>query len=255
MNVRGQIRETRTEKREQKRGQRAGSPKITEISFIAFKRNFVKVNIMNIILLGAPGAGKGTQASKIEERYALVHISTGDIFRANIKGGTPIGKLAKSYIDAGKLVSDEVTCEIVKDRLSKDDLNGGYMLDGFPRNVFQAEELDKFAKIDLCLNLDVDTALLMDRICGRRVCSCGESYHISTLNGATVCSKCGKELYQRADDNPQTVGARLETYNNQTAPLIDYYSAQGKLVTVDCGTKTPDEVFAAVCEVLDKYPQ
>ena len=124
---------------------------------------------MNIILLGAPGAGKGTQASKIAEKYKLLHISTGDIFRANIKGGTEIGKLAKSYIDAGKLVPDEVTCDIVRDRLTWDDVHGGYMLDGFPRNLFQAEELDKFAKIDLCLNIDVDEKLLMDRICGRRV--------------------------------------------------------------------------------------
>ncbi len=208
---------------------------------------------MNIILLGAPGAGKGTQASKIEDKYNLVHISTGDIFRANIKGGTPIGKLAKSYIDAGKLVPDEVTCEIVKDRLAAGDVEGGYMLDGFPRNTFQAEELDKFARIDLCLNLEVDTKLLMDRICGRRVCSCGESYHVSTLNGATKCAKCGNELYQRADDNPETVGARLETYNKQTSPLIGYYAAQGKLETVTCGTKTPDEVFAAVSEILDKH--
>jgi adenylate kinase len=205
---------------------------------------------MNIILLGAPGAGKGTQASKIENKYNLTHISTGDIFRANIKGGTEIGKLAKSYIDAGKLVPDEVTCEIVKDRLLQGGFENGYMLDGFPRNIFQAQELDKFAKIDLCLNIDVDTKLLMDRICGRRVCSCGESYHVSTLNGKTTCAKCGQTLYQRADDNPETVGARLDTYNKQTAPLIDYYKSQGKLVTIVSGTKTPDEVFAEVCKVL-----
>jgi adenylate kinase len=208
---------------------------------------------MNIVLLGAPGAGKGTQASMIEDKYNLVHISTGDIFRANIKGGTPIGVIAKSYIDAGKLVPDEVTCDLVKDRLSKDDLNGGYMLDGFPRNLFQAGELDKFAHIDLCINIDVDTALLMDRICGRRVCSCGESYHISTLNGATTCKKCGKQLYQRDDDNPATVASRLETYNTQTAPLIEYYKKQGKLVTIESGTKSPAEVFADISEVLDKH--
>lgn len=207
---------------------------------------------MNIILLGAPGAGKGTQASKIAGKYKLLHISTGDIFRANIKGGTEIGKLAKSYIDAGKLVPDEVTCDIVKDRLTWDDAKSGYMLDGFPRNLFQAQELDKFAEIDLCLNIDVDTALLMDRICGRRVCSCGESYHISTLNGATTCAKCGKELYQRADDNPETVGARLETYFSQTAPLIDYYRSQGKLISVTSGEGSPDEVFAQICERFDK---
>jgi adenylate kinase len=208
---------------------------------------------MNIILLGAPGAGKGTQASLIEEKYSLLHISTGDIFRANIKGGTPIGKIAKSYIDAGKLVPDSVTCDIVKDRLTWDDAKNGYMLDGFPRNTYQAEELDKFAKVDLCINIDVDTNLLMDRICGRRVCHCGESYHISTLNGATTCKKCGGELYQRADDNPQTVGARLETYATQTAPLINYYAAQGKLLTIKSGTKTPNEVFEMICAGLDEY--
>ena len=207
---------------------------------------------MNIILLGAPGAGKGTQASKIQAHYNLLHISTGDIFRANIKGGTEIGKLAKSYIDAGKLVPDEVSCDIVKDRLNWDDAKDGYMLDGFPRNVFQATELDKFAEIDLCLNIDVDEALLMDRICGRRVCSCGESYHVSTLNGATTCAKCGKELYQRADDNPETVKTRLDTYKSQTAPLIDYYRAQGKLATVTSGEMSPDEVFGQIKKILDK---
>lgn len=207
---------------------------------------------MNIILLGAPGAGKGTQASKIQAYYNLLHISTGDIFRANIKGGTEIGKLAKSYIDAGKLVPDEVTCDIVKDRLNWDDAKDGYMLDGFPRNVFQATELDKFAEIDLCLNIDVDEALLMDRICGRRVCSCGESYHVSTLNGATTCAKCGKELYRRADDNPETVKTRLDTYKSQTAPLIDYYRAQGKLATVTSGEMSPDEVFGQIKKILDK---
>ncbi len=205
---------------------------------------------MNIILLGAPGAGKGTQAGRISEKYKLAHISTGDIFRANIKGGTEIGKLAKSYIDAGKLVPDDVTCEIVRGKVADMD---GYMLDGFPRNVYQAEQLDKFAKIDLCLNLDVDKSLLMDRICGRRMCVCGESYHVSTLNGATTCKKCGKQLYRREDDNPETVGARLETYAKQTAPLIDYYKAQGKLATVDCGTKSPDEVFRLVVAVLDRF--
>ena len=207
---------------------------------------------MNIILLGAPGAGKGTQASKIKQKYNLLHISTGDIFRANIKGGTEIGKLAKSYIDAGVLVPDEVTCDIVKDRLTWDDVKQGYMLDGFPRNLFQAKELDKFAKIDLCLNIEVDESLLMDRICGRRVCACGESYHISTLNGSTTCAKCGKELYQRADDNPETVKSRLDTYNTQTAPLIDYYKSQGKLVSVTSGEGSPDDVFAQICAILDK---
>ena len=207
---------------------------------------------MKIILLGAPGAGKGTQATRIAEKYGIVHISTGDIFRANIKGGTEIGKVAKSYIEAGKLVPDSVTCDIVKDRLTWDDAKNGYLLDGFPRSLYQAEELEKFADIDLCVNLEVDDSLIMDRICGRRVCSCGETYHVSTLNGSTTCAKCGKELYQRADDNPETVKARLDTYNNQTAPLIGYYAAKNKLATVVCGTKTPDEVFKAVCAVFDK---
>ena len=205
---------------------------------------------MNIILLGAPGAGKGTQASKIAEHYGILHISTGDIFRANIKGGTEIGKLAKSDIDAGKLVPDEVTCDIVKDRLTWEDAKSGYMLDGFPRNLFQAEQLDTFAKVDLCLNIDVDEALLMDRICGRRVCSCGESYHISTLNGATTCAKCGGELYQRTDDNPETVKTRLDTYNTQTAPLIDFYKKQGKLQSVTSGEGSPDEVFEQIKKIL-----
>lgn len=207
---------------------------------------------MNIILLGAPGAGKGTQAKLIEERFGLVHISTGDIFRANIKGGTPIGKVAKSYIDAGKLVPDEVTCDIVKDRLSKGDVKSGCILDGFPRNIFQAEQLDKFARVDLCINIDVDIALLMDRICGRRVCSCGESYHISTLNGATTCKKCGKALYQREDDNPDTVKKRLDTYFAETAPLIEYYKKQGKLFTVVSGTEPPSKVFAEIEAKLAK---
>lgn len=208
---------------------------------------------MNIVLLGAPGAGKGTQASLIESQFNLVHVSTGDIFRANIKGATPIGKIAKSYIDAGKLVPDEVTCEIVKNRLAEEDVKSGYMLDGFPRNLFQAAELDKFADVDLCVNIDVDVALLMDRICGRRVCSCGESYHVSTLNGATTCAKCGKPLYRRDDDNPETVQKRLDTYFSQTAPLIDYYKKQGKLFTVDSGKLSPKEVFAIIAEELGKH--
>ena len=208
---------------------------------------------MNIILLGAPGAGKGTQASMLAEKYGLLHISTGDIFRANIKGGTEIGKLAKSYIDKGLLVPDEVTCRIVKDRLMKDDVKRGYMLDGFPRNIFQAEELDKFAKIDLCVNIDVEERLLMDRICGRRVCACGESYHVSALNGRTTCAKCGGELYRRDDDNPETVKARLETYFGQTAPLIDFYKKQGKLLTVQSGEGSPEEVFKQICAGLAEY--
>ena len=208
---------------------------------------------MNLILLGAPCAGKGTQATKISDRYGLVHISTGDIFRANIQNGSRIGFLAKSYIDKGELVPDEVTCDIVKDRLTWDDCKKGYLLDGFPRNLFQAAELDKFAKIDAVVNINIDFKLLMDRLCGRRVCKeCGESYHVSTLNGATTCSRCGGELYQRRDDNPETVKSRLEVYNEQTAPLINYYTMQGNILNFT-GSEAPAEVlFAQVAESLDK---
>ncbi len=207
---------------------------------------------MNLILLGAPGAGKGTQATKIADRYGLVHISTGDIFRANIKMGTEIGLLAKSYTEQGLLVPDEVTCAIVKDRLTWEDCKNGYLLDGFPRNLYQAEELDKFAKIDGVVNINIDHKLLMDRLCGRRVCKeCGESYHVSSLNGETKCARCGGELYQRKDDNPETVGARLAVYNEQTAPLIEYYTKKGIILNVT-GTEAPAEVlFEDVKAVLD----
>lgn len=208
---------------------------------------------MNIILLGAPGAGKGTQATKISDRYGLPHISTGDIFRENIKNGTPIGLLAKSYTDKGQLVPDEVTCEIVKDRLAREDCKKGYLLDGFPRTIVQAEALDKFAKIDAVVNINIDFSLLMARLCGRRVCrECGESYHISTLGGATTCARCGGELYQRKDDNPETVQSRLNVYKEQTAPLIDYYTRKGILLNFT-GTDDPPEVlFGQICAELDK---
>ena len=206
---------------------------------------------MNIILLGAPGAGKGTQASKISDRYNLPHISTGDIFRENIKNQTPIGLLAKTYIDDGKLVPDAETCEIVEERLARDDCKDGYMLDGFPRTVVQAEALDKMEHIDLVINIDVDEELLMDRLCGRRVCkACGESYHISRLNGAVTCARCGGELYQRKDDNPETVSKRLTVYKAQTAPLIDYYTKKGLLFNVKSNT-TPEDVFEKISAKLD----
>ena len=207
---------------------------------------------MNLILLGAPGAGKGTQATKIAERYGLVHISTGDIFRANLKNGTKIGLLAKSYMDKGELVPDEVTVDIVKDRLTWEDAQHGYLLDGFPRNLFQASELDKFAKIDGVVNINIDFALLMDRLCGRRVCrECGESYHVSTLGGKTVCDRCGGELYQRKDDNPETVKSRLDVYTEQTAPLIDYYTKKGLILNFT-GSEAPASVlFEEIKAVLD----
>ncbi|RXZ61271.1 adenylate kinase [Candidatus Borkfalkia ceftriaxoniphila] len=205
---------------------------------------------MNIILLGAPGAGKGTQATKISEKYRLPHISTGDIFRDNIKRQTPVGLLAKSYTDNGKLVPDEVTCEIVKGRLEADDCKNGYLLDGFPRNLFQAETLESFSKADAVLNIDVDLSLLMARLCGRRVCKdCGESYHVDFLGGKTVCERCGGELYQRKDDNEETVGNRLKVYSEQTAPLIAYYSERNVLLNID-GVGAIDEVFARIVAAL-----
>ena len=206
---------------------------------------------MNIILLGAPGAGKGTLASKLVDEYAFPHISTGDIFRENIKNQTEIGMLAKSFIDKGQLVPDEVTCKIVEERIARADCKNGYMLDGFPRTEVQAEALDKITNIDLVINIDVDFSLLMDRLCGRRVCkNCGESYHVTRLNGATSCSRCGGELIQRKDDNPETVQSRLDVYNAQTAPLIAYYTKKGLIFNVD-GSKTPEYVFGKVAEKLN----
>ena len=207
---------------------------------------------MNIILLGAPGAGKGTQASKISDGFSLPHISTGDIFRENIKNRTPIGMLAKSYTDQGLLVPDEVTCQIVEERLGREDCKNGYMLDGFPRTIAQAEALDKITKVDLVINIDVDFSLLLDRLCGRRVCKdCGESYHITKLNGETKCARCSGELYQRKDDNPETVESRLRVYNEQTAPLIDFYTKQGKILNFT-GSEAPAEVlFEEIKAVLD----
>lgn len=209
---------------------------------------------MNIILLGAPGAGKGTQATKIADKYGMPHISTGDIFRENIKNQTEIGMLAKSYTDKGQLVPDEVTCKIVEERLSRADCKEkGYLLDGFPRTIGQAEALDGFAKIDAVVNINIDFSLLMNRLCGRRVCKeCGESYHISTLNGKTTCSRCGGELYQRKDDNPETVQSRLDVYTDQTAPLIDYYTKKGIILNFTGTDDPPQVLFEEIAAELDK---
>lgn len=206
---------------------------------------------MNLILLGAPGAGKGTQAVRIAEKYGIPHISTGDIFRKNIKEQTPIGVTAKSYIDKGQLVPDEVTVEIVRLRLLEDDAKNGYLLDGFPRTLAQAETLDKIANIDTVINIDVDLDALSDRLTGRRVCSkCGESYHVSTKKDED-CDKCGGKLMHRDDDKPETVANRLKVYTASTAPLIDYYSKQGKLVSVN-GMNKIEEVFDEITEALKK---
>lgn len=204
---------------------------------------------MKLLLLGAPGAGKGTQASQIAVRYEIPHISTGDIFRKNIKEGTPIGVKAKAYIDKGQLVPDEVTCEMVADRLKEADCKNGFLLDGFPRNLFQAEALDKITAIDTVVNIDVDLGALQARITGRRVCpKCGESYHVSTKKD-NACEKCDGTLIQRDDDKPETVKSRLEVYKAQTEPLIAYYTAKGVLQTVD-GMQSIADVFADIVKIL-----
>lgn len=205
---------------------------------------------MNIILLGAPGAGKGSQAAKISEYYKIPHISTGDIFRKNIKEQTALGKLAKTFIDAGNLVPDDVVIDLVKDRLSNDDCKNGYILDGFPRTIPQAIALDKVADIDVVLNIDVPFDVIEDRLTGRRVCICGATYHVSQLNGRDTCEKCGQKLFIRDDDKIETVKARLKVYEEQTAPLVEYYQGLGLAKTIK-GRDTVDETFEEVRKVLD----
>ena len=212
---------------------------------------------MKIIMLGAPGAGKGTQAKKIAEKYSVPHISTGDIFRANIKEGTELGKKAKTYMDQGLLVPDELVCDLVVDRLQQDDCKKGYILDGFPRTIPQAEALDAALaklgeKVDYAINVDVPDENIINRMSGRRACvACGGTYHI-TYNPTKVegiCDACGGKLVLRDDDKPETVKKRLDVYHNQTQPLIDYYTTKKVLVNVD-GTKDMAEVFAAIVKIL-----
>lgn len=204
---------------------------------------------MYLVFLGAPGAGKGTQATKVCEKYNIPHISTGDILRANIKAGTALGVEAKGYIDKGLLVPDEVVIGLVKQRLTESDCHKGFLLDGFPRTIEQAKALNDFAKITCAVNLIVDEKLVVYRIAGRRMCKCGESYHISWYD-KDVCAKCGEKLYQRDDDKEDTVKARLEVYNAQTAPLIEYYSNMGILKDVD-GTQEMNKVFDDIVRILD----
>ena len=214
---------------------------------------------MKVIMLGAPGAGKGTQAKKLAAEYSIPHISTGDIFRANIKEGTELGKKAKAYMDAGQLVPDELVCDLVVDRIQQDDCKNGYLLDGFPRTIPQAEALDaaveKLAeKIDYAVNIDVPDDNIINRMSGRRACvGCGATYHIvfNPPKVEDVCDVCGKSLILRDDDKPETVKTRLDVYHAQTQPLIDYYAGRGVLVTVD-GTQNMDKVFAAIKDILDK---
>lgn len=204
----------------------------------------------NIILLGAPGAGKGTQAAMIAEEFKVPHISTGDILRRNMKEGTPLGLKAKAFVESGGLVPDEVVIGLVEDRLSQEDCKNGYILDGFPRTIAQAEALDKVARIDLAINIDVPFETIIDRLGGRRVCVCGETYHVSMLNSETTCKRCGKELFIRDDDKPETVKNRLKVYSDQTQPLIDYYRSQNKVVDIKAnGTK--EEIFADIKKVLE----
>ena len=205
---------------------------------------------MNIIFLGPPGAGKGTQAQMICDSLRIPQISTGDMLRRAMKEGTETGLKAKSYIDAGKLVPDGVIIDIVKERLAMDDCKGGYILDGFPRTVPQAEALDGFAVIDSVIELDVADQVLVDRLSGRRVClKCGATYHVSMLDGKTTCDKCGEELIQRDDDKPETVLNRLKVYHDQTAPLIGFYEKKGLLRKV-AGDRGIEGTFKAIMKEL-----
>ena len=205
---------------------------------------------MNIIFLGPPGAGKGTQAQKICDALNIPQISTGDILRRAMKEGTETGLKAKSFIDAGQLVPDAVIIDIVKERLAMDDCRGGYILDGFPRTVPQAEALDTFATIDCVIDLDVKDEELVNRLSGRRVClKCGATYHISMLNGKTTCDKCGEELIQRNDDKAETVLNRLKVYHDQTAPLIGYYEKKGLLKKID-GAQGMENTTKAILNAL-----
>lgn len=213
---------------------------------------------MKIIMLGAPGAGKGTQAKLIAEKYAVPHVSTGDIFRANIKNGTELGMEAKKYMDQGLLVPDELTVKILLDRVAQDDCQNGYVLDGFPRTIPQAEVLDRALdeigdKIDYAINVDVPDENIIRRMGGRRAClSCGATYHVEHIppKKEGTCDTCGKELVLRDDDKPETVKNRLDVYHKQTQPLIDFYQAKGILRTVD-GTVDMKDVFAAITAILD----
>ncbi len=212
---------------------------------------------MKIIMLGAPGAGKGTQAKQIADKYSIPHISTGDIFRANLKAGTDLGRKAKEYMDQGLLVPDELTCDLVMDRISQDDCKNGFVLDGFPRTIPQAEALDAALskigqKMDYAIDVDVPDENIINRMSGRRAClNCGATYHIVSIPTKVegVCDRCGSPVVLRDDDQPETVKKRLEVYHAQTQPLIDYYKEQDILKSVD-GTQPMENVFHAIVEIL-----
>ena len=212
---------------------------------------------MIIIMLGAPGAGKGTQAKKIADKYQIPHISTGDIFRANIKNGTELGKKAKTYMDQGLLVPDELVVDLVVDRLAQDDCANGCVLDGFPRTIPQAESLDaalgaKGEAIDYAIDVDVPDENIINRMSGRRACvACGATYHIVHIPTKVegICDRCGEKLILRDDDKPETVKKRLDVYHAQTQPLIDYYTTKNVLKSVD-GTQDMEDVFKAIVRIL-----
>lgn len=207
---------------------------------------------MKIILLGAPGSGKGTMAQKLTNDLKIPQISTGDIFRKNLKEETPLGLQVKDIMARGELVPDEITIEIVKNRLSEPDCANGYILDGFPRSIVQAEALDGFQQIDCAINLDVDKETIVKRLSGRRFCpDCNGTFHVSTLANAELCPACGGKLIVRADDSEATVRERLRVYDKNTFPLIEYYTKQGKVLTVD-GNGTIDEVYARILILLQK---
>lgn len=212
---------------------------------------------MKIIMLGAPGAGKGTQAKQIAGKYSIPHISTGDIFRANIKNGTELGKKAKEYMDQGLLVPDELTCDLVVDRIGQDDCKNGFVLDGFPRTIPQAEALTNALnelgqKMDYAIDVDVPDENIVKRMSGRRAClECGATYHVVSIppKKEGICDACGSELVLRDDDKPETVQKRLDVYHEQTQPLIDYYKKAGILKSVD-GTQPMEDVFADIVKIL-----
>lgn len=216
-----------------------------------------EVHFMKIIMLGAPGAGKGTQAKRIAEKYGIPHISTGDIFRANIKEGTELGMKAKGFMDQGLLVPDEVTIGMLLDRIQKEDCKNGYVLDGFPRTIPQAESLTKALeemgqRIDYAVDVDVPDENIVTRMGGRRACiTCGATYHIQFAppKADGICDKCGAKLVLRDDDKPETVQKRLTVYHEQTQPLIDYYKKAGVLVSVD-GTQDMEQVFESIVRIL-----
>ena len=213
--------------------------------------------MLRTVLLGPPGAGKGTQAVKIVEKYNIPHISTGDIFRENIKNGTELGKKAKSYMDRGELVPDDLVIDLATDRLLADDCKNGFLLDGFPRTVYQAEKLDEFLeahgqKLDKVIDIEVEKEELMTRLIGRRVCkACGASFHIVNIppKKEGICDFCGGELFQRADDTVETVENRIAVYNEQTKPLVDYYTEAGNIAVID-GALPLDTVFAQIAESI-----